>query len=423
MSPPCAAALEVGHRLAAEALWYDGSCTWLGAEDSPSTAGRRRSGPTRSRLLGSTLYSGTPGIAIVLAAMGRLDGDPAFARTARGAVRQAIRGIARQPAVGRVGLHEGISGLLYASSTCAELLHDDYFAEVAAGLLGSYGPPRDSDEHDVVAGAAGAIIALVTAYETSQLRGALEVAVRYGDLLLNTARARYRLELSAPRPSGQRSRPYGFAHGAAGELFALACLARASGEARFLGGSATLQDMLLDGFDPARGRWPDARAPHRETGSGHFSDIFWCRGSTGIAVALRAGQDPAEALGTRVLSDVAAAMPDLAEDPTVNLGLCHGLAGCVEVLIDESSDGGLQIATRVLEGRLHQELCDALVISELSVRPLGLMTGMAGIALACLRAEAPELPSPLTLRVQHSPASTDRKRPNGRPSAYLAPGC
>lgn len=405
MSESTATALEVGHKLIAEALWHDNSCTWIGAEDTaPSRAGGGR-GLARSRLLGSTLYEGTSGVALVLAAMGRYTGEPAFARTARGAVQYGIRVGGRQSAVGRVGLYEGISGLLYAASTCSVLLHDEFFADVCASLLVDYGSPRGSDEHDLVAGASGAVLALLTVYDTLQLNDALDLAIQYGNLLLAEVEKR---DLAFLSGSSQSGASYGFAHGAAGEMYALLRLARATEEGRFISGSATLEEILVRGYDPERACWPDTRGIRSKASKGHGGDVYWCYGSTGIAIALQAVNGRVGALGSRALRYVAAAASELAEDPTVNLGLCHGIAGCLDVLIDAGTTSGAQAAARVLSGRLTQELREALIPPELSVRSLGLMTGMPGVALACLRVEAPELPSPLALRSEQGPKMTSQ---------------
>ena len=49
-------AASIGDRIASDAIWHDGRCSWVGATDEPTVAHR-----VEMRALGPDLYGGTAG--------------------------------------------------------------------------------------------------------------------------------------------------------------------------------------------------------------------------------------------------------------------------------------------------------------------------------------------------------------------------
>ncbi|HET7038226.1 MAG TPA: T3SS effector HopA1 family protein, partial [Thermomicrobiaceae bacterium] len=120
-----AAARQIGDRLAADAVWYDGRCTWLGklgqapdASDAGATFGA----------LSPDLYAGTAGIALFLAQLFAETGDERYAGTARGAMDQAVRRVEQKPEEATLGLYSGWPGIALAAARVGRLVGDDALA-------------------------------------------------------------------------------------------------------------------------------------------------------------------------------------------------------------------------------------------------------------------------------------------------------
>ena len=85
------AAAEIGRTLAQQATWHDNQCNWIGAElvsEPPKTSSHFK---TVYKTLGPDLYAGTSGIALFMAELAMLTGDPEVRRTAFGAYSARAR--------------------------------------------------------------------------------------------------------------------------------------------------------------------------------------------------------------------------------------------------------------------------------------------------------------------------------------------
>ncbi|MFC7759054.1 type 2 lanthipeptide synthetase LanM [Catellatospora bangladeshensis] len=224
------------------------------------------------------LYDGTAGIALFLAALGAHTGEERFIDTAdRAAGRLAARIAQRAVAGTSIGAFTGWSGLSYCYGHLAALGHRPArtTAELIAARLDTL--IGTGTVLDVVDGAAGCVLALLSGDDTDRM---FPLARRAADLLLQP-------------PDGPRLG--GFSHGTAGQAAALAAMWHATGQQRYLDGAlaALAHDRSL--FDPARGNWADLREP------GRFS-LTWCHGAPGIglsrlriraALGIRPGAAPA----------------------------------------------------------------------------------------------------------------------------------
>jgi type 2 lantibiotic biosynthesis protein LanM len=234
------------------------------------------------------------------------------------------------------------------------------------------------DAQEILTGAAGAVVPLLRLAEfTGEQRWRRE-AIRIGDRLASLAKlTEVGARWSAPHaPDGIG----GFAHGSAGIGWALARLATATGLDRFAGladAAFAFQESL---YDPAAGGWRDLRKP-REIADN------WCHGCDGIGVVaadLGADHDPRwrEVLGRAAASTF-----------TFGLGathtLCHGDLGSWEVLAQAAQAGvappGLTreaLAARILSSL--EEFGPRCAMTNNMFRP-GLLSGMGGIAYQLLR--------------------------------------
>lgn len=351
------------------------------------------------------LYLGLPGIALFLAHLGKVTGEDHFTRLARGALATQRWQIAEETgAVTGIGAFNGWGGVIYALAQLGILWQDDRLLAEAEGLAGRLAAEIAGDpHHDVIAGAAGALLALLALHRASPSADTFAAAVACGEHLL--ARAQ-------PMPRGvgwvspvAGSRPVaGLSHGAAGIILALARLGQESGDHRFLDAAAAGIAYERTLYSPAERNWPDLRdgaedfAAH---GGTHYM-CTWCHGAAGIGLARLAGLD---ALDT----------PEIREDITVatattldhalcdNHSLCHGALGNLELLAGTARWSG-DDALRARVGRLaggvlaSLELDGWLYGATPGTAPPGLMTGLAGIGYGLLRlAEPDRIPNVLAL--------------------------
>jgi lantibiotic modifying enzyme len=199
-------------------------------------------------------------------------------------------------------------------------------------------------QFDVLGGAAGAILALLSVQDAALVDDALTVAVRSGDHLIAHARTQGRgVGWTLPEEEVPLS---GFAHGAAGIALALFKLWSATGAGRF---RATAEEALTyerSLFSAEASNWLDLRSPLAQR---RGCAVSWCHGAPGIGLARL------ELLGLvddAVMSTEidAAVQATLEQPPARSHALCHGTLGNLELL--------LQAATHLKDARLWERLHD-----------------------------------------------------------------
>ncbi|MBP2327383.1 type 2 lantibiotic biosynthesis protein LanM [Kibdelosporangium banguiense] len=235
------------------------------------------------------LYSGTLGIAVLLAGYARevaagradavdcvaelLDGTVATARrTQKWWAEQATHTKRRpDPPGGYIGLGSQIWCWLTLQSLGHDTLDDALFLaeQLPAAIDASEGP-------DLVVGSAGAIVPLLMLAQRTGDDRWTDLAVRVGDQLANTAmrpRAGHVCWSVANFPDGIG----GFAHGSTGIGWTLARLSLATGHQRF----ATLADEAAayeeTWYDRRKGGWIDPREPGSLVAA-------WCHGAVGVGL-------------------------------------------------------------------------------------------------------------------------------------------
>jgi len=404
------AADSIGRRIAADAVWHDGVCSWVGAVD-----GAERSWRAEYRALEANVYDGTAGVGLFLAQLANATGEAATRRAAIGAMRHAV---ARAPATvqaRREGLHAGSLGIAWAAARAADLLDDEELRSGARRILSVARPVPDPDRcPDVSLGAAGSIIALVALADSLDDPSLLDDAVAAAEQLIDDATVtRHGWSWGIP---GHRNRHHlcGLLHGAAGIGWALAELFTVTDDARFRTAAVGAFAYERSWLDAESGTWPDLRIGGQRRGAGRRVQSpaigTWCHGEGGIALTrLRAldvlgwdvcGPDAEIALETTRRS-LAEALPYELGD----LSLCHGVAGTADVLL---------CGATVLGDRCHQasELCADLgrvTLERYAATGDGwppgaaggttpaLFRGLAGIGWWLLRLHDDAIPSPLTI--------------------------
>src|SRR5262249_32748471 len=153
------AAAEIGRTLAQQATWHDNRCNWIGAElvsETPKTSSHFK---TVYKTLGPDLYAGTSGIALFMAELAVLTGDPEVRRTAFGAIRHALACPGDMRPAKRIGLYTGLIGIACAAARIGAILGEESLLASAAQLLTRLRHTnRTGRAFDLIAGKAGAII-------------------------------------------------------------------------------------------------------------------------------------------------------------------------------------------------------------------------------------------------------------------------
>jgi type 2 lantibiotic biosynthesis protein LanM len=375
------------------------------------------------------LYVGAPGIALFLAHLGARTDRPAAIDLARGAMRTLLRRLDHTgDAMRNIGAFQGWGGIIYALAHLGVLCRDEEFLDEAEVIAGRITAVLDRDEDlDVVGGAAGAIAALLAlerARAASGIRGTaggprgrpLDAARRCGEFLLGRA-------LVSEEGLGWRTRvggddpQIGFSHGGAGIGWALAALGARTGEPRFRDAARRTFRFESRLFWPELRRWlgdgaGDRQSPGRShTGIGPAVQapiersvaIAWCYGAPGIGLSRLRADELAEDESLREEVAMAARL-------TVERGfgqnhcLCHGDLGNLDFLAQAArgphAPSGLERDVRrltaVVLGSIERDGWRSG--TRAGVLSPGLMNGLAGIGLGCLRLAEPErVPSVLVL--------------------------
>jgi class II lanthipeptide synthase len=384
---------EIADTLAETAIRAGERCTWLSAGVDLSSGSRR----VVHRTADPSVYQGDSGIAWALvhagAALGRADLQELARAGAFGALGRADLETSR-------GLHDGASGVAIATFQVGVALGDEELMARALDLLAE-ATSEPLPLQDIVSGNAGAIAALMAAYDETRDPRLLQRAMDLGQALLDTAERRpwgWAWRTGPPDEPGL----CGLAHGAGGIAWALGELdARAEGT---VFGRAIREALRYERswFDRQRSNWPDLRAGTRLPNGERPYPTWWCHGAVGAGlVRLRLhdlGRDEpillAEA-GAALQSGFADATASIDDGRLLHYGLtvCHGLGGAIELLLtvrdvlDEREHVAtarwlLDRAVAVLGGAVER-WPDGIGASAASP---SLMTGMAGTLVVLLRA-------------------------------------
>ncbi|MGZ6604203.1 MAG: lanthionine synthetase LanC family protein [Solirubrobacteraceae bacterium] len=407
------AALAVAREIVATAVWKDDRCSWVGAMPEEAGAGQMT---LTFRALGADLYGGTAGVGLFLAEMAAATDDQDCRRTARAALRHAVSRIDDIPAGARCGLYTGRPGIALALALASRALDDPELDRRAREIVAGPVSPGPEAELDLMAGSAGAIVALLALSRLLEDDTLVTAATVHGEALLDNARHTdtglcwpSRSLVGAPGLTG-------LSHGAAGGAVALLELAAVTDEDRYRVAADAAFAYERGLFDPAARNWPDLRSTPSGNGDGQPTfATFWCHGAPGGALArLRAlelgGGDELRAEARDALATTEAWVEAALASAAVNYSLCHGLAGNAEILLEGRS---LMSTAPSLSHQVAASGIDTYLAQNVPW-PSGaygaatpcLFLGLAGIGRYYLRLARPELPSLLVVRATPAAAGT-----------------
>jgi lantibiotic modifying enzyme len=264
----------------------DGQLTWLGLAPLPG-ADRHRLQP-----LNFDLYSGTSGVALFLAALSATTERSVYAEYSLDStrwLRDCLRtDLAAQQFISqmRLGIGDGVGGVIYALVHIASLLRSDTDLDVASSVLPHFAPAGLSSQNDggfgILSGVAGAILGLLALYEATGETLSLRRAEEFSKVLLENAECgtngcRTWKDTIAHRPLT------GFAHGAAGIAYTLLRMYECTRKESYLafGLDAMRYEELV--FCEDENNWPDFRVFHDTKPVEPM--VAWCHGAPGIGMA------------------------------------------------------------------------------------------------------------------------------------------
>ncbi|WP_233787596.1 type 2 lanthipeptide synthetase LanM [Dulcicalothrix desertica] len=308
----------------------NGSVTWIGM-DYNLDAQRYQLQP-----IGESLYDGFCGIALFLAAVAKITNDTEFKDLAIGALHELTESLLfpensnDYPIFSQsyIGAGNGHGSIIYTLVKISELLNEPKLLELAsiAATLITKEIIESDDQFDLVNGAAGAILGLLSLYNAKPDPVILEQAVSCGHHLLNN-RTQSDLGLRVWTNS-ESLLESGYSHGAAGIAYALLQLFKVTQQTSFKEAALEAISYERSLFSPKTGNWADTEVDLQD-------DNFmtsWCHGAPGIALGrlgcLSVLDDP------EIRQEIAVAI-----DTTKKFGfpkldhLCCGNFGRIEALL------------------------------------------------------------------------------------------
>ena len=162
--------MSLGRRLGGQAIRAGGRANWVGLIFSGQ--GRWTVSP-----LGAGLYDGIDGVALFLAYLADATGDPEMRGLAEEALRTALEDPAADERSLGLGAFDGRCSRIYLLTHLAALWQRDDLAERARRIALGLGEAVAADDaHDVISGAAGALVVLDGAWQRLGIEAAREQA-------------------------------------------------------------------------------------------------------------------------------------------------------------------------------------------------------------------------------------------------------
>ncbi|MBW4576243.1 MAG: type 2 lantipeptide synthetase LanM family protein [Aphanothece sp. CMT-3BRIN-NPC111] len=268
----------------------DGSAKWISLSHAPD------SDQFLFQPLDDSLYNGSCGIALFLAALDYVRGSTQFHNLALGALQnlrkvlQASDVELKQKWARRRGISgaTGLGSIIYSLVRTSQFLQDSALledAQVAANLVTSDAIAADQ-QLDILGGAAGAILGLLALYNQTGEPTILDRAVACGQHLVEN---RISIDNSPRAWKTIAQKPLtGFSHGAAGIAYSLLQLYRVTQDSAYKDAAGEGIAYERSVFSEAAANWSDFRSSAPQNGQPGFM-VSWCHGAAGIGLARLGG--------------------------------------------------------------------------------------------------------------------------------------
>ncbi|MEU4100213.1 lanthionine synthetase LanC family protein [Streptomyces tanashiensis] len=327
-------------RLATEALWDGGGCTWLAPSPDEEDG-------EVARTVGPHVYGGTAGIGFALSLAHAATGDETAKRLALGAFDSAL-GLLEHTDAWREGYFTGSAGVFATAGFVADVCSAPLLRARSEALLKqTWAEEPTDDQLDVVSGLPGTILGLAALPEPYAIR---LLMTRAEQLLTRAESSQGHTTWAATQENEWLLT--GFAHGASGIAAALFSAYALTDATRFLTGANEALHYEDQWFDPAQSNWADLRGVDRSIVPGAAVRTYssaWCHGAPGCLLARWIGRrqgigeirTPTPDMELRRMCDFAS--PTTPEEAC----LCHGLLGLLDLnrLLTPDDTGSDQTAT------------------------------------------------------------------------------
>lgn len=394
-----AAARQVGDRLQFLALQDSDGLGWVGL----TLANEKH---WMLAPMGADLYSGTGGIALFLAYLGKVTQDKNYANLAQQAAENMLTQLDFiKGKTTAIGGFSGYGGIMYTLAHLAMLWEQPHLVDRAEELMEYLEElvPKDT-QYDVISGSAGALLGLAALYRVRPSARVLALALSCGEHLLEHAE-KLQVGIGWPKKEIEEPALAGISHGGAGIAAALLALHQLQPDPRYIAAAQDTFAYERSIFSEEAQNWPDLRQPMDEREKEVESERFmmaWCHGAPGVGLGRLKGLEVLR--DSAIEAEIATAV---ATTQQIGFGhnhsLCHGDLGNLEFLLlasEKMKDPDLGEHTyRVAAGILQSiEMNGWLCGVPNGVETPGLMTGIAGIGYELLRLAAPtEVPSLLIM--------------------------
>ncbi|MBD2679305.1 MULTISPECIES: type 2 lanthipeptide synthetase LanM family protein [Nostoc] len=380
----------------------DGSVNWIGLVYVHEAE------RFRLQVLGYNLYDGRTGVALFLAALSQVTNDSHSRDLALRALQPLRRQIQTANLESRqlmarlmgIGGATGLGSLIYGLVKVSQFLKDETLLADAQALAELMTPELIAADKklDIMSGAAGAILGLLSLYRVTGNEIVLKKAIACGEHLLNH-RISYENAPKAWQTVSEKPLT-GFSHGAAGIAYALLQLYSVTQNQAYYEAAMEGIEYERSVFSESYANWPDFRS--LEPNQPPSFPVVWCHGAAGIGLArlgcLRLGEIPG------IEREI-----EIALQTTQNYGLeasdhlCCGNLGRIETLLvgaqrysrSDLRQIALQNATNVVAKARRTGAYQMFVNLPGSVFHPSLFRGTAGIGYEFLRLASDDLPSVL----------------------------
>jgi type 2 lantibiotic biosynthesis protein LanM len=354
--------------------------------------------------IGDSLYSGSSGVALFLAALHRVTGSSSardLALCACQLLRERLNNPesrARLTKLSGVGGGAGLGAIVYSLVKTAEFLDDQGLITDArryAELITSEAIARNRYV-DVLQGSAGALLALLALHRVDPDRWILERALDCGYYILEK---QVECEPAGRAWHSSSGKPLtGFSHGAAGIAYALLRLYAVVGDASLRTGAEAAIAYETAVYSPNKRNWPDFRDVEKQ-GNMPGYPCQWCHGASGIGLARLGGREILT--DDQIERDIDVAIRVTREMPRVALDhLCCGNFGRLEFLFTAGRRLNQSDLMALARARAHETVAHARKAGGFNWRVgndrynPGFFTGLSGVGYTLLRFAHPDvLPS------------------------------
>ncbi len=390
-------AVELGDWIIEQAIVQADGAAWLGAV-AVGIDERIQLMP-----IGYDLYSGAGGIASFLAALYRITEQKRFrdfCLKTFAPLRHDLAQDSRARTLARtmgIGGATGLGSVVYALVLTASLAEMPQLLDDARHVAKLFTESVIASDcvFDVVGGAAGAILGLLTLHDATGDTIALEKATACGWHLLRNHRV---------KTGGEgESKLFlaGFSHGAGGIAYALERLADASGEKDF--STAAMEWIAYERglFDSNAGNWLDLRFQTKESPHPEYFVCNWCHGAAGIGLARLGLGSYGTGCDREMAAEIELAVARAIEEPISSYDiLCCGNFGRLELLLYAGRQLErphlISLARERAALRLQQTNGGFHWFIGTDAENIGFFQGLAGIGYELLRLSEPKkIPSTL----------------------------